>query len=51
VLCAVYGALTVVGLIINRRHVAATLRAPFGGSDDDGDAVRFDGRELSIVSR
>jgi cation:H+ antiporter len=51
VLCAVYGALTVVGLIINRRHDAATLRAPFGGSDDDGDAVRFDGRELSIVSR
>jgi cation:H+ antiporter len=51
VLCGVYGALTVVGLVINRRHVAATLRAPFGGGDDDGDAVRFDGRELSIVSR
>ncbi|BBX85707.1 sodium/calcium exchanger family protein [Mycolicibacterium aubagnense] len=51
VLCGVYGALTVVGLIINRRHVAATLRAPFGGGDDDTDAVRFDGRELSVVTR
>ncbi len=51
VLCGVYGALTVVGLIINRRHVAATLRAPLRGGDDDTDAVRFDGRELSVVTR
>ncbi len=51
VLCGVYGALTVVGLVINRRHVAATLRAPFSGGDDDGDGVRFDGRELSVVTR
>lgn len=51
VLCGVYGALTVVGLVINRRHVAATLRAPFSGVDDDGDGVRFDGRELSVVTR
>lgn len=51
VLCGVYGVLTVVGLIINRRHVAATLRAPLRGGDDDTDAVRFDGRELSVVTR
>lgn len=51
VLCGVYGALTVVGLVINRRHVAATLRAPLRGGDDDGDEVRFDGRELSVVTR
>ncbi len=49
VLCGVYGALTVVGLVINRRHVAATLRAPLRGGDDDG--ARFDGRELSVVTR
>lgn len=51
VLCGVYGALTVVGLIINRRHIVATLRAPFSAGDHDGDGVRFDGRELSIVGR
>ncbi|WP_135357922.1 sodium:proton exchanger [Mycolicibacterium sp. NCC-Tsukiji] len=51
VLCGVYGALTVVGLIINRRHIVATLRAPFRADDRDGDGVRFDGRELSIVGR
>lgn len=51
VLCGVYGALTVVGLIINRRHIVATLRAPFRADDHDGDGVRFDGRELSIVGR
>jgi len=51
VLCGVYGALTVVGLIVNRRHIAATLRAPFSAGDHDGDGVRFDGRELSIVGR
>ena len=50
-LCGVYGVLTVVGLIINRRHVVATLRAPFATSDDDGDGVRLDGRELSVVTR
>ena len=51
VLCGVYGALTVVGLIINRGHIVATLRAPFRADDHDGDGVRFDGRELSIVGR
>lgn len=51
VLCGVYGALTVVGLIINRGHIVATLRAPFRADDRDGDGVRFDGRELSIVGR
>jgi cation:H+ antiporter len=51
VLCGVYGALTVVGLIINRRHIVATLRAPFTADENDGDGVRFDGRELSIVGR
>ena len=51
VLCGIYGALTVVGLVINRRHVAATLRAPLRGGDDDGDGVQFDGRELSVVTR
>ncbi|SHW31001.1 sodium/calcium exchanger family protein [Mycobacteroides abscessus subsp. abscessus] len=50
-LCGVYGALTVVGLIINRRHIVATLRAPFSADDHDVDGVRFDGRELSIVGR
>lgn len=51
VLCGVYGALTLVGLVINRRHIVATLRAPFSADDHDGDGVRFDGRELSIVGR
>lgn len=46
VLCGIYGALTVVGLIINRRHVAATLRAPFASSDDDAGESAIDGREL-----
>lgn len=46
VLCGIYGALTVVGLIINRRHVAATLRAPFASSDHDAGESTIDGREL-----
>ncbi len=46
VLCGIYGALTVVGLIINRRHVAATMRAPFASSDHDAGESTIDGREL-----
>lgn len=37
-LCGVYTAVAVVGLIINRRHVAATARAPFVGT-----AIRHSG--------
>jgi cation:H+ antiporter len=37
-LCGVYTAVAVVGLIINRRHVAAALRAPFFGT-----AIRHSG--------
>ncbi|CAM2906957.1 sodium/hydrogen exchanger [Mycobacterium tuberculosis variant microti OV254] len=37
-LCAIYLALTVGGLIVNRHHLAATLRAPFVGT-----AVRHSG--------
>lgn len=37
-LCGVYIAVAVVGLIINRRHVVATLRAPFFGT-----AIRHSG--------
>ncbi|OBA61152.1 sodium:proton exchanger [Mycobacterium sp. 1100029.7] len=32
VLCGVYGLIAVGGLIVNRRHVAATVRAPFVGT-------------------
>ncbi|MGO8767401.1 sodium:proton exchanger [Mycobacterium sp.] len=31
-LCGIYTAMAVVGLIVNRRHLAATLRAPFLGT-------------------
>lgn len=51
VLCGIYGALTVVGLLINRRHVAATLRAPFASSDDDAGESTIDGRELIPAGR
>jgi cation:H+ antiporter len=37
-LCGVYVAVAVVGLIVNRRHIAATLRAPFVGT-----AIRHSG--------
>lgn len=46
-LCGVYGVLTVVGLIINRRHVVATLRAPFVDAEDD----EVPERELSAAGR
>ena len=46
-LCGVYGVLTVVGLIINRRHVMATLRAPFEEAEDD----EVSERELSAAER
>jgi cation:H+ antiporter len=38
-LCAVYVAVAVVGLIVNRRHLVATFRAPFVGR-----AIRHSGR-------
>lgn len=38
VLCTVYSAVAVAGLIVNRRHLAATVRAPFFGT-----AVRHSG--------
>jgi cation:H+ antiporter len=38
VLCGVYAAIAVGGLVVNRRHVAATVRAPFLGT-----AVRHGG--------
>ena len=38
VLCGVYAAVAIVGLIINRRHVVATVRAPFVGT-----AIRHSG--------
>jgi cation:H+ antiporter len=43
-LCGIYTAVAIVGLIINRRHLAATVRAPFIGT-----AVRHSGHphELS----
>jgi cation:H+ antiporter len=43
-LCGIYTAVAIAGLIINRRHLAATVRAPFIGT-----AVRHSGhpRELS----
>jgi cation:H+ antiporter len=31
VLCGIYAAVALAGLVVNRRHVAATVRAPFGG--------------------
>ncbi|WP_059015150.1 sodium:proton exchanger [Mycobacterium sp. M26] len=31
ILCGVYGVLAVVGLVINRKHLLATVRAPFAG--------------------
>jgi cation:H+ antiporter len=37
-LCGIYTAVTIAGLIINRRHLAATIRAPFRGT-----AVRHGG--------
>ncbi|HKI41322.1 MAG TPA: sodium:proton exchanger [Mycobacterium sp.] len=37
-LCGIYTAMAVVGLIVNRRHLAATLRAPFLGT-----AIRHSG--------
>ena len=37
-LCGVYTAVAVVGLIVNRRHLAATVRAPFFGT-----AIRHSG--------
>jgi cation:H+ antiporter len=49
-LCGVYGALTVVGLIINRRHIVATLRAAFGSPEGDSAGVG-DVRELSAAGR
>jgi cation:H+ antiporter len=50
VLCGVYAAIAVGGLVVNRRHVAATVRAPFLGT-----AVRHGGHlhhepESSTVS-
>lgn len=32
ILCGVYGVLTIAGLIVNRRHIIATIRAPFSRS-------------------
>jgi cation:H+ antiporter len=31
ILCGVYGILAVAGLVINRKHLLATVRAPFAG--------------------
>ncbi|MDT5350714.1 MAG: cation:H+ antiporter, partial [Mycobacterium sp.] len=31
-LCGIYGAVAITGLIVNRRHLAATVRAPFLGT-------------------
>jgi cation:H+ antiporter len=42
VLCGVYAAVAVAGLIINRRHLAATVRAPFVGT-----ALRYGGQPES----
>jgi cation:H+ antiporter len=42
VLCGVYGVITLGGLIINRRNLAATLRAPFFGT-----AIRHSGHPHS----
>lgn len=47
-LCVVYGGLAVAGLIVNRRHLAATVLAPFSGL-----AKRHGGlpQELAVESR
>ncbi|MDH6243415.1 sodium:proton exchanger [Mycobacterium sp. OTB74] len=50
VLCAVYATFAVVGLIINRQHILATLRAPFVDADDDVELPDSD-RELSAVRK
>jgi len=42
VLCGIYGVITLAGLIINRRNLAATLRAPFFGT-----AIRHSGHPHS----
>ncbi|MCV7225682.1 sodium:proton exchanger [Mycolicibacterium komossense] len=34
-LCGVYGALSLVGLIVNRKHLLPTLRAPFSGAPQE----------------
>jgi cation:H+ antiporter len=39
ILCGVYAALATAGLVVNRRHLAATLKAPFD------DAARHDRRQ------
>jgi cation:H+ antiporter len=38
-LCGIYTAVAIAGLIINRRHLAATFQAPFLGT-----AIRHSGR-------
>ena len=38
-LCAAYGVLAVAGLVVNRGHLLATLRAPFVDVDDDAATV------------
>jgi cation:H+ antiporter len=51
VLCGVYGVLTVVGLVVNRRHVLATLRAPFVGPDEDDATVSPGGPVLFAADK
>lgn len=51
VLCGIYGALTVAGVIINRRHVAATLRAPFVDPGNGHLGVSAGGRVLFAVDK
>ncbi|MGB8404900.1 MAG: sodium:proton exchanger [Mycobacterium sp.] len=48
-LCGVYGVLTVIGLIVNRSNVVATLRAPFVDADDDDTGLAPGERALSSV--
>ncbi|MEZ0053387.1 cation:H+ antiporter [Mycobacterium sp. MAA66] len=48
-LCGVYGVLTVIGLIVNRSNVVATLRAPFVDADDDDTDLAPGKRALSGV--
>jgi cation:H+ antiporter len=43
VLCGIYGVITLGGLIINRRNLAATLRAPFVGT-----AIRHSGHPHAL---
>ena len=38
ILCGIYAALAVAGLIINRRHLTATVRAPFSPAETSGAA-------------